>query len=998
VTRIKLLAAAIAAATVTIPQPTVAQSPSLTFDPALFREMQWRNIGPHRASRTEAIEGVESQPHTFYMGVVNGGVWKTTDAGRTWLPIFDDQPTGCVGAIAVAPSNPNVIYVGAGESQQRPDLSTGDGVYKSTDGGRTWTHLPGLRDSQQIADVAIDPKNPNRLFVAVLGHPYGPNAERGIFRSTDGGQSFQRVLYRDENTGAADVLIDPKNPQIVYASLWEARQGPWENGDFRGPGSGFYKSTDGGTTWRQITKGFPNWETDRLGRIGLGIAPSQTSRLFAVVEARSKAGIYRSDDAGESWTQVNSDPRVVARPNDATDVKVHPTNPDIVYVPTIVAWKSTDGGKTFTAFRGAPGGDDYQMAWINPRNPDIIAMSSDQGAIISLNGGDTWSSWYNQPTAAMYHVSTDNSFPYRVCSGQQESGSVCVRSRGDTGEITWQDWTPVGVEEYGYVAADPLDPDIVYGGKVSRWDRRTGQRQDVSPVFGRPANGRVVRTMPVLFSPINPRKLYFSTNVVWQTVNGGQSWEQISQDLTRPTWEIPKNVGIYSQLPEAQPTQRGVVYTIAPSYLDENTIWAGTDDGLIHVTRDGGKSWTNVTPPALVPWSKVSLMDASHFDANTAYAAVNTFRLDDLRPHIYRTRDGGKTWARITSGLPDATIVNAVREDPKRRGLLFAGLEQAVFVSFDDGDHWQSLRINMPATSIRDLVIKDDDLVVGTHGRSFWILDDITPLREVTAQTPAADLHLFAPQQAWRFRWNKNTDTPLPPDEPAGQNPPDGAIVHYYLKSAARDPVTLEILDSQGAVVRKYSSADPAEPLVEGRNTPDYWIRPHRPLLASAGLHRFVWDVHHERPAVANFSYPIAAIVQNTPRVPLGSWAVPGTYTVRLTVDGRTQTQALVVKMDPRVTAPAADIKRQYDTSRAIDLALRRASIALAEIRKMTAKSPQIADVEQRLSRASAPLGQLFNAVEQSDAAPTPVVLEAWKSASAALESALTEWEKVRVR
>ena len=992
--RIKLLSAFSVLVILGSAPSTVAQSPA-AFDPVLFRELQWRNIGPHRASRTKPIEGIESQPHTFYMGVVNGGVWKTTDAGRTWVPIFDSQPTGSIGAIAIAASNPNVLYVGTGEAQQRPDLATGDGIYKSIDAGRTWTHL-GLRDTQQISQIVVDPKNPDRLFVAALGHPYGPNTERGIFRSTDGGQSFQRVLYKDEDTGGTDVLLDPKNPQIVFAALWQARQGPWENAAFSGPGSGLYKSTDGGTTWRPLTKGLPTWDADRLARIGLGIAPSLTSRLYAVVDSRSNAGIYRSDDAGESWSRVNSDPRTIARPSDANDIKVHPTNPDIVYVPTIVAWKSTDGGKTFTAFRGAPGGDDYQRAWINPSNPDIIAMSSDQGAIISLNGGESWSSWYNQPTAAFYHVSTDNSFPYRVCSGQQESGSVCIRSRGDTGEITWQDWTPVGVEEYGYVAPDPLDPDIVYGGKVSRWDRRTGQRQDVSPVFGRPANGRVVRTMPVLFSPINSRKLYFSTNVVWQTVNGGQCWEQISHDLTRPTWEIPKNVGSYTKLPEAQASQRGVVYTIAPSYLDENTIWAGTDDGLIHVTRDGGKNWQNVTPPALTPWAKVSLMDASHFDANTAYAAINTLRLDDLQPHIYRTRDGGKSWTHITSGIPDGGIINVVREDPKRRGLLFAGSETAVYVSFDDGDRWQSLRINMPATSIRDLVIKDDDLVVGTHGRSFWILDDITPLRQMAAVVPTTDVHLFAPQEAWRFRWNKNTDTPLPPDEPAGQNPPDGAIVHYYLKSAAKSPITLEIVDQLGAVVRKYSSADPPEPLVEGRNTPDYWLRPHRPLLATAGLHRFVWDVHHERPAVTNFSYPISATFRNTPRVPHGSWALPGTYTLRLTVDGRSLTQPLVVKMDPRVKAPSVDIKLQYDTSRAIDAALRRTSAALAEIRKIATKPPQAAELEQRLVRASQALGQLFSAVEQADAAPMPVVSAAWKVTASEVEAALAEWDKVR--
>jgi len=974
--------------------PVVASPAAALAEEGLFHELQWRNIGPHRASRTKALDGVPSQPHTFYIGVVNGGVWKTTDAGRTWAPIFDSAPTGAIGALAVAPSNPNVIYVGTGEAQQRPDLATGDGMYKSTDAGKTWTHL-GLRDTQQIAQVVVDPRNPDRVFVAALGHPYGPNTERGIFRSVNGGTTFERVLYRDQDTGGVDLALDPSNPDIVYASLWQARQGPWENGAFSGPGSGLHKSTDGGTTWRQLTTGLPTWPADRLGRIGITVAPSRPSRLFAIVDARTP-GVFRSDDAGETWTRVNSDPRVLARPADASDVRVHPTDPDIVIVPTVVTWKSTDGGRTFTAIRGAPGGDDYQKAWFNPANPDILALTSDQGAIISLNGGQSWSSWYNQPTAAFYHVTTDNAFPYRVCSGQQESGSACVQSRGDHGQITFREWSPVGVEEYGYVAPDPLDPDIVYGGKVSRWDRRTGQVQQVGPQFGRDPNYRVVRTMPLLFSPVNPRKLYFSSNVLWQTVNGGQSWDQISPDLTRQTWEIPKNVGIYATEPDAQPTQRGVIYAIAPSYSDERTIWVGTDDGLIHVTRDGGKSWADVTPPGLTPWAKVSIMDASHFDPNTAYAAINTLRLDDLRPHIYRTRDGGQTWAHITAGLPDGGIINVVREDPKQRGLLFAGSEQAVYVSFDDGEHWQSLRSNMPATSIRDLVIKDDDLVVGTHGRSFYILDDITPLRQASALAAGPAVHLFAPQEAWRFRWNKNTDTPLPPDEPAGQNPPDGAVLHYYLKSAAQGPVTLEILDGQGDIVRRYSSADPVEPPVEGRNTPDYWLRPHQPLAASAGLHRFVWDVHHERPALSSFSYPISATLANTPRAPLGSWAVPGQYTVRLTVNRQVLTQPLVVKMDPRVKATAADLKLQYDVSRAIDAALRRSAAALADIRARAPKTAALAGLEQRLARASGPLGQLFSAVESVDAAPMPVVREAWKATATELESVLAAWEKMK--
>ncbi len=970
-----------------------AQGPA-AFDPGLFRELEWRNIGPHRASRTKALDGVPSQPHTFYIGVVNGGVWKTTDAGRTWQPIFDSAPTGAIGALAVAPSDPDVIYVGTGEAQQRPDLSTGDGMYRSSDAGKTWTHL-GLRDTQQIAQVVVDPANADRLFVAALGHPYGPNTERGIFRSVDGGKTFERVLYKDENTGGVDVQIDPSNPDVVYASLWQARQGPWENGDFRGPNSGLFKSADGGTTWRQLTRGLPTWDADRIGRIGIGIAPSRPSRLFAVVEARNP-GLFRSDDSGETWTRVNSDPRVLARPSDASDVRVHPTNPDIVIVPTIVTWKSTDGGRSFTAIRGAPGGDDYQKAWFNPDRPDILALTSDQGAVITLNGGDSWSSWYNQPTAAFYHVTTDNAFPYRVCSGQQESGSACVQSRGDHGQITFREWSPVGVEEYGYVAPDPLDPDIVYGGKVSRWDRRTGQVQQVGPKFGRDAGYRVVRTMPVLFSPVNPRKLYFSSNVLWQTVNGGQSWDQISPDLTRATWPIPANVGVYRTAPEAQPTQRGVIYTIAPSYTDERTIWVGTDDGLIHVTRDGGKNWHDVTPAGLAPWSKISIMDASHFDVNTAYAAVNTFRLDDLRPHIYRTRDGGKSWTHITTGIPDGGIINVVREDPKRRGLLFAGSEQAVYVSFDDGGHWQSLRNNMPATSIRDLVIKGDDLVVGTHGRSFYILDDITPLRQAADLSAAPAVHLLAPQEAWRFRWNKNTDTPLPPDEPAGQNPPDGAVLHYYLKAAATSPLVLEILDAQGSVVRRYSSTDPVVEPVAGRNTPDYWLRPPQRLATTAGLHRFVWDVHHEPPATGGFSYPIAAILMNTPRTPMGSWAQPGRYTVKLTVDGQTRSQPLTVKMDPRVKASAADIKMQYDMSRAIDGLWRTSAAALGEMRAAATKTPALTDLEQRLARASAPLGQLFGAVELADAAPMSVVREAFKAVASAVNAAMGEWEKMK--
>ena len=564
----------------------------------------------------------------------------------------------------------------------------------------------------------------------------------------------------------------------------------------------------------------------------------------------------------------------------------------MVYTGSVVAWKSTDGGKTFTAFRGAPGGDDYHRIWINPENPKIILIAADQGVIITVNGGETWSSWYNQPTAQFYHVSTDRAFPYRVCGGQQESGSACVASRGDDGQITFREWHPVGVEEYGYVAPDPLDPDVVYGGKVTRYDRRTGQTQDVAPRPFRSADYRMLRTAPLLFSPVDPRVLYFGANRVWKTRDGGRHWTTISPDLTRTDSVVPPSVTPYDSRAEAVARHPGVIYTLAPSPLSERVLWAGTDDGLIQVTFDGGTRWRNVTPPALVPWAKVSMMDASHFDTLTAYAAVNTLRLDDLRPHVLRTRDGGRTWTEITAGLPSDAPVNTVKEDPKRRGLLFAGTERTVYVSFDDGDRWQSLRLDLPATSIRDLVVKDDDLVLGTHGRGFWILDDITALRQLTAATPSEPVRLFRPAPAIRVRWNTNTDTPLPPDEPRSQNPPDGAVIDYWLGRAAEGPVGLEIRDSAGALVRRYAGDDSVPPIRDEGNVPALWIRPVRVPSGAVGFHRFVWDLRYPPPPVTRFGYPIAAVPGDTPREPRGPWVLPGRYRVRLTVGGRTAHRA----------------------------------------------------------------------------------------------------------
>src|SRR5262245_1064194 len=749
------------------PAQPFAQQPAANV--ASFTEMRWRPIGPFRGGRTKAITGVRTQPNVFYIGAVNGGVWKTDDFGRTWTPIFDDQPTGSIGAIAVAPSDPNIVYVGSGEGLARPDLSVGDGVYKSTDAGKTWTHL-GLRDGQQIPMIVVDPRDANRLFVAVLGHPYGPSAERGIYRSTDGGRTFEQVLKKVENTGGSDLAFDPKNPDIVYACLWEQRQGPWENGAWAGTSGGIFKSTDGGRTWKPLTNGLP---AEGVVQADVAVAPSDGNRIYATVASPRGVGIYRSDDAGESWTRITTDARPASRigGGDLPVPEVHPKNPDIVIMASTVSWKSIDGGKTWVAFRGAPGGDDYQRPWINPTTPDIIALASDQGAIVTVNGGQTWSSWYNQPTSQMYHVNADNAFPYRVCGGQQESGSACVASRGNDGMITFREWHPVGVEEYGYAVPDPLNADIIYGGKITRYNRKTGQVQNIAPTPVRPADFRTLRTAPVVFSTVDPHVMYFASNTLWKTADGGKSWQKISPDLTRKTWDPPATIGKYRSADTARPTQRGVIYTVAPSPLDINRIWVGTDDGLIHVTSDGGTTWNDVTPPDLKPWMKVSIIDAGRFDAQTAYAAINTLRLDDLRPYIYRTHDGGKSWTRITNGLPDGAPVDAVREDPKRKGLLFAGTEHEVHVSFDGGERWQSLRLNMPATSVRDVIVKGDDLVAGTHGRGIWLLDDITPLRQQESSAKALaerSALLFKPQVAYRVRQNTNTDTPIPPDEAAG--------------------------------------------------------------------------------------------------------------------------------------------------------------------------------------------------------------------------------------
>jgi len=1001
-------------------------------------DMHWRMIGPFRGGRTRAAAGVPDQPNVFYVGQVDGGVWKSTDYGRTWSPIFDGEDTQSIGAIAVAPSDSNIIYVASGEGLHRPDLSVGDGIYRSNDAGKTWTHL-GLGDGQQIPAIAVDPTNPNRLFAAVLGHPYGPNAERGIYRSQDGGQNWTRVLFKDENTGGSDVVIDPKDPQVVYASLWNDRLGPWEDGNsYAGTTGGLFKSIDGGTTWKQLTNGLPG----DLVQINVAIAASDPRRLYATLSTKEEGGyatnkglgVYRSDDAGMSWRKITDDPRPAMKigGGDLPVPVVDPQNPDVVYSTSIVTCRSTDGGKTWTSLRGAPGGDDYQNLWINPRDPRILLLVSDQGAVISVNGGESWSSWYNQPTAQLYHVAATNSFPYQVCAGQQESGSVCTSTRGNDGIITFREWHPAGIIEYGYAAPDPLHPEIVYGAgrtEVSRYDMVTGQVQNVTPLPMRKHGFRADRTEPILFSPVDPHTMYYAANHLFKTTDYGHTWQTISPDLSQETTGQPLSVPTLT--PEQQAERRGVIYSVAASYKTTQTIWAGTDDGLVWITRDGGANWTKITPPGVSPWSKIAQIDASRFDDDTAYVAVNRMRVDDLRPYAYRTHDGGKTWQAISAGLPSDAPVDAVRADSVQPGLLYAATEHAVWTSFDDGAHWLPLQYNLPHTSMRDLLVKDDDLIVATHGRSFWVLDDISPLRQLAAEAGKKTAMLFMPAAAWRVRRSTNTDTPLPPDEPAGENPPDGAIIDYDLPNDAHGEVTLEVLDSDGKLLRRYSSEDPVKPTPEQLRTnliPPYWPKMHGPLATTAGMHRFVWDLRAAAPTATHYEYPISAVPHWTPLSPEGPLVLPGTYTVRLMVNGKSETAPLIVKMDPRVRISPADLEALHtaqvtmaaslDTLAKADLAAHSIAEQLAAPQNSSlatqlapfnaalkvlldgtapgATEPGAAKRLPGINEVTAEATQLYGGLQQADAAPTAALLEASAHVEMEGREVLPGWEEFK--
>ncbi len=988
------------------------------FDPSLFSEMRWRLVGPFRGGRVVAVTGVTGQPNRFYFGAVGGGVWKSENAGRTWEPIFDGQPIASIGAIAVAPSDPRVLYVGSGEADMRSDISHGNGMYRSSDGGRTWARI-GLVDTRQIGRIVVDPRDANLVYVAALGHGYGPNSERGVFRSKDGGRSWSRVLFKDENTGAIDLALDPSNPKTILAALWQTRRPPWNTyPPSNGPGSGLYRSDDGGDTWKPVAGGFPS---EKLGRIGIAFAPADARRVYALVDAK-QGGLYASGDGGATWTRASADSRIWERGWYFGGVTVDPKDPNTVYACDVTLYRSTDGGKTFLPLKGAPGGDDYHQLWIDPTEPRRMILGTDQGAVVSVDGAKTWSSWYNQPTAQFYHVATDDRFPYWIYGAQQDSGAAATPSRTDYSSITLRDWRPIAVGgENGYIAPDPSNPETVFGGGVGRFDWRTLQEQNVDPTLAYPGDYRGEWTLPLALSPREPGALYFANQFLFKTKDGGGHWEKISGDLTRETPGVPATLDPTTAEDSAVPgPRRGVIYAIAPSPLALGLLWCGTDDGLVWLTRDDGRHWENVTPPELTPWSKVGILEASHFEASAAYAAIDRHRLDDLAPHIYRTRDAGRSWASITRGIPAGSFVNVVREDPERRGLLYAGTETGVFVSFDDGDHWQPLQLNLPNCSVRDISVRRGDLVLGTHGRSFWVLDDLSPLRQLDAKTAAAPVWLFAPREAVRLNPVGFQGTPEPKDEPSAENPPRGAVLDYFLRASSVSPITIEILDASGGVVRRYASDDKREaPDLQNIRLTEDWVPSLEPPSAVKGMHRFVWDLHYAAPEGLSPSRHSDA----------GVWAPPGRYAVRLTAGGQALTQALVVKKDPRVSASDDDLARQFEFARRIEVGRLPVAIALGQaggLRKQTAAldpkasseaAAALSEFGQQLDRAAGPaispeefydvsqaaptsllrlavsLARLQGAVESADAAPTADAVTGFAEREEATRLGLARWK-----
>ena len=876
----------------------------------VFKGMKYRMIGPFRGGRSLTAAGIPGDPTTYYFGAEGGGVWKSTDGAMTWSPVFDKEGTSAIGSIAVSASNPNVLYVGTGEACIRGNISHGDGVYKTLDGGKTWKNT-GLRDSRAIGKVIINPTNPDIAFVAALGHPYGPNAERGIFRTTDGGKTWEKVLYKDENTGGIDVAFDPHNPNILFAALWQARRTSWSMTS-GGPGSGLYRSTDGGTTWKHLQEhGLPKGP---YGKIGVAVA-ANSDRVYALIEAHNPdGGLYRSDDGGESWQLVNPSHSLWQRPWYYMHVIADPRDENVLYIMDVDAYKSTDGGHLFNKVH-VPHGDNHGL-WIDPMDTKRMIASNDGGVTVTLDGGKSWSLQDNQPTAQFYHVIADTETPYRVYGAQQDSGTVAIVSRSDDGSISRSDWYDVGGGEAGYIAPYPPDPNIVYAadyqGNITRYDRHIGQvksiteQPELSDAHGA-ANleHRFQWTAPVMISPHDPNTLYHGGEELFKTTDGGVRWQAISPDLTRNDKSKQKVSGGDITLDDSGTEYYDTIFALAESPITKGLLWVGTDDGLIQFTKDEGKSWSNVTPKDMPEWSRISQIDASPFDAGTAYVAVDRHQFDEMKPYIYKTTDYGKTWIKLGTGIPDRTFVRVVREDPRKRGLLYAGTEEGVYVSFNEGANWRPLKLNLPTVPVHDLVIKDNDLVVATHGRAFWILDDLTPLRQYSDDIAQKDLHLYTPATAYRIQAGAAGDRH--PSKRTGENPPAGAVIYYYLKDApkADTEAKIEILDGAGKLIRKYSSAE-YNTLEEPADPDDK--KPEKQLKAEAGLNKFVWDLRYEEarriPGYYLWEYNGGAH---------GPVAVPGHYQVRLTVGGQSQTADLDLKLDPRVKVSQADLEAQFN-------------------------------------------------------------------------------------
>jgi len=999
-----------------------APAPGQSLDPHLYADLRWRLVGPFRGGWATCAVGVPDDPAVYYFGAAAGGVWKTDDAGATWSPIFDRAGSASVGALAVAPSDPRVIYAGTGQIQTRYDIASGDGVYRSDDAGKTWTHV-GLSATRAIGRILVDPRDANVATVAALGHIFGPNRERGIFRTEDGGRTWNQVLFVDENTGAADLAADPENPSVVYASLWEARNFPWLS-YFRpdvGPGSAIYKSLDAGRTWKKLAGG--GWPATPLGRIGLAAAPG--GRVYALVDARpavrgaaAAEGLYRSDDGGATWSRVNQTPGLAS--SYMNRLTVDPRNRDVVYVTGQSIRRSEDGGKTLSFFKGAPGGDDYHFLWINPKNPRLMVTAADQGTVVSLNGGQTWSGWYNQPTGQFYHVETDDRFPYWIYSGQQDSGTAGAATRSDYGSLTYRDWHPVGGEERGWDVPDPEDPLIVYGtglgGTITRYDARTGQVRNISPfvesTYGRrptPGGVRWAWCFPLAISKTPPHDMYTGAQFLLRSRDRGQSWEKASPDLTGA---VPGAKGCDGEVTVAmaRPCGFGVIFTIELSPLDPKEIWVGTDSGLVQLTRDGGTTWKDVTPKGVPAWAKVAALDASPLEPGTAYAAVDGHRLDDFTPHVYRTRDHGASWTDISSGLPRDRFTTVVRADTLRKGLLYAGTDAGVFVSFDDGGTWQPLQQNLPTAWVGDLAVHGSDLVAATQGRGLWVLDDVTPLRQLDRAAAAAPAHLFAPATAIRVRANENRDTPLPPEVPIARNPPAGAVIDYLVRSAGRGPVTIDILDSKGELVRSFASDKPEEEPKAHRYFTERWILPPAPPSAEPGHHRLVWDLRSARPEAAAYDFMITAVDgENSEIEPRGPMVAPGSYTVRLTAAGQRSEQTLVVAPDPRTSVSAGVLAEKLAVERRIVAAMGTSFEALEGVRALRKgqKAPKasaaadkgdvaVAALETDLARTNKTLATLLNQLDAADAPATAAQAKTLEETLKSLDGQLARWRQLR--